>query len=47
MISKVYKTDDNRPKSLEDEFSLIGIDFDGAYTNALRAIMMEQSTMIQ
>ncbi len=29
MISKVYKTDDNRPKSLEDEFSQIGIDFDG------------------
>jgi hypothetical protein len=29
MISKVYKEDDNRPESLEDEFRQIGVDFDG------------------
>jgi hypothetical protein len=29
MISKVYNENDNRPKSLEDEFSQIGVDFDG------------------
>lgn len=29
MISKTYHTDDNRPDSLEDEFSQIGVDFDG------------------
>jgi hypothetical protein len=29
MISKIYKTDDNRPTTLEDEFHQIAIDFDG------------------
>ena len=29
MISKIYTTEDNRPKTLTDEFSQIAIDFDG------------------
>jgi len=29
MISKIYVTDDSRPKSLEDEFRQIAVDFDG------------------
>jgi hypothetical protein len=29
MISKTYKENDNRPQLLEDEFSQIGVDFDG------------------
>lgn len=29
MISKIYLTNDSRPKNLEDEFRQIAIDFDG------------------